>query len=170
MDDAASPLAGLGDEEAAARLRDEGFNEVPAGNRRTVIGILLDVVSEPMFALLLGAAVVYLALGDLKEAVVLAVFASTSVSIALVQEARTERVIESLRHLTSPRALVIRGGVERRIPGREVVRGDRWSRPISDWFWSTGREPHRSSARFASRTRRCGGCSDLPRQSSPQSS
>ena len=77
-----------------------------------------------MFALLLGAAAVYLALGDLKEAVVLLLFASTSVSITIIQETRTERVLESLRDLTSPRALVIRDGVERRIPGREVVRGD----------------------------------------------
>ncbi len=124
MDDAASPLAGLSEPEAAARLRDEGFNELPARHRRTALRILVDVVREPMFALLLGAAAVYLALGDLKEAVVLFAFATTSVSIALIQETRTERVLESLRDLTSPRALVIRGGVERRIPGREVVRGD----------------------------------------------
>jgi len=124
MDDAVSQVADLSEAEAAVRLRDDGFNELPAGNRRTVIRILIDVVREPMFALLLGAALVYLALGDLKEAVVLCVFASTSVSIALIQETRTERVLESLRDLTSPRALVIRGGVERRIPGREVVRGD----------------------------------------------
>ena len=77
-----------------------------------------------MFALLLGAAVIYLALGDLKEAVVLGLFACTSVLIAVVQEARTERVLESLRDLTSPRALVIRGSNEKRIAGAEVVRGD----------------------------------------------
>ena len=84
----------------------------------------MDVLHEPMFALLLGAGAIYLALGDFKEAVVLAVFASTSVSIALIQESRSERVLESLRDLTSPRALVIRDSVERRIPGRELVRDD----------------------------------------------
>ena len=41
-----------------------------------------------------------------------------------MQEARSERVLEALRDLTSPRALVIRDGERRRIPGREVVRGD----------------------------------------------
>ena len=124
MDDATARSAGLSEAEAAARLRDEGFNELPARTRRGAIRIALDILREPMFALLLGAGAVYLALGDLKEAVVLFAFATTSVSIALIQEARTERVLESLRDLTSPRALVIRGSVERRIPGREVVRGD----------------------------------------------
>jgi len=66
-----------------------------------------------MFALLLAAAAIYLVLGDLTEAIVLAVFASTSVLIAVVQEARTERVLESLRDLTSLRAL-----------GRETDRRD----------------------------------------------
>ena len=65
-----------------------------------------------MFAPLLAAAVIYLILGDLTEAVVLSIFACTNVVIAVVQETRTERVLESLRDLTSPRALVIRDGVE----------------------------------------------------------
>ena len=47
-----------------------------------------------------------------------------SVVITAVQETRTERVLEALRDLTSPRALVIRDGVRKRIAGREVVRGD----------------------------------------------
>src|ERR1019366_3960946 len=47
-----------------------------------------------------------------------------SVLITVVQETRTERVLEALRDLTSPRALVIRDGARKRIAGREVVRGD----------------------------------------------
>ena len=77
-----------------------------------------------MLALLLGGGVVYLALGDLKEALILLVFATLSVLITVVQQTRTERVLEALRDLTSPRALVIRDGERKRIAGREVVRGD----------------------------------------------
>lgn len=77
-----------------------------------------------MLALLLGGGVVYLVLGDLKEAVILLAFATMSVLITVVQGTRTERVLESLRDVTSPRALVIRDGERKRIAGREVVRGD----------------------------------------------
>ena len=87
--------------------------------------IALGIVREPMFGLLLAGGLIYLALGDLTEAVVLSVFATISVSIAVVQESRTERVMQALRDLTSPRALVVRNGRRQRIPGREVVRGDR---------------------------------------------
>jgi Ca2+-transporting ATPase len=77
-----------------------------------------------MFALLIGSAALYAVIGDLGEAAILAAFASVSVSIALIQRGRSERVLEALRDLSSPRALVIRDGERRRIPGRDVVRGD----------------------------------------------
>ena len=119
-----TPLTGLSEIEAQARLKSEGFNELPRGERRTVFGIVLEVMREPMLALLLGGGVIYLALGDLQEALILLVFALGSIVITVVQETRTERVLEALRDLTSPRALVIRDGARKRIAGREVVRGD----------------------------------------------
>jgi Ca2+-transporting ATPase len=124
-----SPLSpasvhGLSEEDAQARLKTEGYNELPQPDRRTPLRIVLEVLREPMLALLLGGGAIYLVLGDLKEAIILLVFATMSVLITVVQEARTERVLEALRDLTSPRALVIRGGVRKRIAGREVVRGD----------------------------------------------
>jgi len=115
---------GLSQTEAAARLATEGPNELPQREKRTVLRIFVDVVREPMFALLLGAGAIYLLLGDLGEATILLAFATTSVAITIVQETRSERVLETLRDLTSPRALVIRQGIRKRIPGREVVRGD----------------------------------------------
>jgi Ca2+-transporting ATPase len=120
----AADRAGLPAAEAAERLRREGPNELPRSGRRKLARILRDVLAEPMFGLLLGAGVIYLLLGDRLEAALLLVFASLSVTIAVIQEARSERVLEALRDLTSPRALVIRDGERQRIAGREVVRGD----------------------------------------------
>ncbi|MBR0712864.1 cation-translocating P-type ATPase [Bradyrhizobium liaoningense] len=117
-------FAGLTDQEAQARLKAEGYNELPRHDRRTPLRIVLDVLREPMLALLLGAGFIYLLLGDLKEALILLAFGAMSVVITVVQETRTERVLEALRDLTSPRALVIRNSERRRIAGRDVVRGD----------------------------------------------
>jgi Ca2+-transporting ATPase len=119
-----SPILGLSDVEAAARLRRDGANALPQSQQRGMLRIAAEVMREPMFALLMGAGAVYLLLGELADALTLLVFASLSVVITIVQEARSERVLEALRDLTSPRALVIRQGQRKRIPGREVVRGD----------------------------------------------
>lgn len=115
---------GLTSQEVTSRQAAEGFNELPSAGKRPIGKIIWSVATEPMFSLLLGAGLVYFLIGDLKEAVVLSLFALLSVVIATIQEWRSERVLEALRDLTSPRALVIRDGVPQRIAGKEVVRGD----------------------------------------------
>ncbi len=119
----AAPI-GLSEIEAQRRLAAEGHNELPHSGRRSTLRIVGEVLREPMLALLIAGGVIYFLLGDRTEAGLLLVFASLSVVITVVQEARTERVLEALRDLTSPRALVIRDGVRKRIAGREVARGD----------------------------------------------
>ena len=51
-------------------------------------------------------------------------FVLVVMGITFYQERKTERALESLRDLSSPRALVIRDGVDKRIAGRDVVPGD----------------------------------------------
>ncbi|QDZ27965.1 cation-translocating P-type ATPase [Noviherbaspirillum sp. UKPF54] len=120
----ATDVRGLSGSEAATRLRQSGYNELPSKDRRTVLRIMLEVVREPMFLLLLAAGSVYLALGDRDDALMLLGFVFVSMAITIFQERKTERVLEALRDLSSPRALVIRDGDQIRIPGREVVVGD----------------------------------------------
>ena len=124
MDRGPPATLGLSQEEAHSRLHIEGFNDLPRTGHRSILRIIVEVLREPMFALLLGAGAIYLVLGDHTEALVLLAFAVISISITVVQETRSERVLEALRDMTSPRALVIRDGARKRIPGREVVRGD----------------------------------------------
>jgi len=117
-------LAGLSEAAAAQRLQKEGYNELPAGRKRSVLSIALEVVREPMFLLLVACGLIYLILGDIREALMLLSFVIVVMVITFYQEQRSERALEALRDLSSPRALVVRDGRQRRIPGREVVRDD----------------------------------------------
>ena len=85
------PFSGLSEADAAARQQAEGHNELPQADRRTPFRIAIEVLGEPMLALLLVGGIVYLALGDLKEASILVAFATMSIVITVVQETRTER-------------------------------------------------------------------------------
>ena len=122
--DQASHRTGLSEYEAAERLRSEGLNELPGSRQRSILWIALEVMREPMFLLLVACGVLYLILGEPREALLLLGFVFVVMGITIVQERRTERALEALRDLSSPRALVIRDGERRRIAGREVVRGD----------------------------------------------
>ncbi|KPK90296.1 MAG: ATPase [Deltaproteobacteria bacterium SM23_61] len=117
-------ITGLSGLEAARRLKTEGYNELPPTRQRGIGAIVLEVTREPMFLLLVACGVLYLGVGELREALMLLGFVFVIMAITIYQDRKTERALEALRDLTSPRALVIRGGEQKRIPGREVVRED----------------------------------------------
>ena len=116
-----SALTGLSDAEAAARLQRDGYNELPSARPRSIVAIALEVVREPMFLLLIASGVIYLLLGDPAEAAALLAAVFLVIGITLYQEQKTERALQALRDLSSPRALVVRDGVTKRIAGRDVV-------------------------------------------------
>ncbi len=117
-------LSGLGEEDARARFENEGPNELPTQKKSSLLTIGLEVAREPMFLMLVAAGSLYLLMGEPADALMLLGFVFVVMAITIIQERRTERALEALRDLSSPRALVIRDDVHRRIAGREVVRGD----------------------------------------------
>ncbi|HET7097106.1 MAG TPA: cation-translocating P-type ATPase [Casimicrobiaceae bacterium] len=115
---------GLTSAAASERLARWGHNELPQDRAQKFLANAAQALAEPMFLLLVAAAAIYLALGDRVEAIFLLASVGAILAITIYQQHKTERVLAALRDLSSPRALVIRDGVERRIPGREVVVDD----------------------------------------------
>jgi Ca2+-transporting ATPase len=115
---------GLTAAEARERLAGEGPNTLPSSSRRGLLAIALEVAREPMFLLLAAASAIYLVLGDVQEALVLLASVLVILVITVLQQRKTERALEALRDLSSPRATVVREGVAQRIAGSDVVRGD----------------------------------------------
>ncbi|HEY7726495.1 MAG TPA: cation-translocating P-type ATPase [Anaeromyxobacteraceae bacterium] len=124
MSDSPGDATGLSAAEAAARLAAEGPNELQRDRPASLLSTAIQVLREPMLALLLVAGGIYLLLGDLEEALALLFAIVVVIAITLAQERKTQRALAALRDLTSPRALVVRDGARVRVPGREVVRGD----------------------------------------------
>ena len=124
FDEPVASVAGLSSEEARRRLAADGPNLLPGAERRSTLAIAFEVLREPMFMLLVAAAAIYLLLGDVREALVLAASIVVVAIITVIQERKSERALEALRDLSSPRALVIRDGAVQRIVGADVARGD----------------------------------------------
>ncbi len=115
---------GLSHDEAAAALKSHGMNILPSARPKSAFAIAKQTMREPMFSLLLVCALIYWWLGDHGEAAMLSFAVLFVIVLTFIQERRAERTLEALRDLSSPRAMVIRGGVRIRIAGREVVPGD----------------------------------------------
>ncbi len=117
-------LKGLSQKEALEILQKEGYNELPSSKPKSVFKIALGVVKEPMFLLLVACGTLYLFLGDIQEGFMLLSFVFVIMGIEFYQEKKTEKALDALKDLASPRALVIRDGETIRVPGKEVVKGD----------------------------------------------
>lgn len=120
-----APAAGLSEFEAARRLAGTGPNRLPPPQHRTPLVVLLSVASQPMVLLLLACTVLYALLGNVFDSAALALSVVAVSAISVYQELRTQRVLEALRDLSSPRSTVVRDGVVKRIASQDLVPGDR---------------------------------------------
>ncbi|RYZ74725.1 MAG: cation-translocating P-type ATPase [Lysobacteraceae bacterium] len=116
--------AGLSSTEAARRLLRDGPNLLPQADRGNWLRLLWSVLREPMLLLLLGAAGLYLVLGDPQEAALLGASVSLVIALTVYQERKSERALQALRDLSSPRASVLRDGRARTVAAPELVVGD----------------------------------------------
>ncbi len=115
---------GLSQAEVQAKRTQFGYNELPDKQKKSLLGLVFGIVKEPMIFLLVAIVLVYFALGDRGESIVLSVSVVGIVLIELLQELRTEKALEALRTLANPQCMVIRDGNRTTIPSRELVPGD----------------------------------------------
>jgi 2-dehydropantoate 2-reductase len=116
-------LQGLTSEEAAQKLKKEGYNELSSSKPKNVLQIALGVVKEPMFMLLVACGTLCLLLGDIQEGIMLMGFVFVIMGIEFFQEKKTEKTLDALKDLASPRALVIRDGENKRIMAKILIIG-----------------------------------------------
>lgn len=119
-----SKYQGLSSQKAQEQIAKEGYNELQGKKSRNFWDIIFGVIKEPMFILLVACGTLYMLLGDKEEGVMLLGFVFFIMGIEFYQERKSEKALDALKDLASPRALVIRDGEEKRIAGREVVRED----------------------------------------------
>ncbi len=117
-------ITGLSDGDVGRILKVEGYNELPSLEKQSLFAIMWNILREPMLLLLLSAGIIYLFLGEKSDALMTLFFVFVVAGITLYQERKTERALEALKNLSSPRALVLRDGKQKRVPGREVVKDD----------------------------------------------
>ncbi|WP_114652857.1 cation-translocating P-type ATPase [Polynucleobacter necessarius] len=119
-----SPLQGLNKSEVLQLQAQHGFNGLAVADKKTLFKLLIRILAEPTFALLLLAGSIYLVIGKIDDALILIGFIFISVGITLFQERKSEKAIDVLKELSSPRAIVIRDGITQRVAGKDIVVGD----------------------------------------------
>ncbi len=117
-------MAGLTTAEAK-RLQDEyGKNELTAQKKESFFRKALHIICEPMFLLLIVAAVIYFILGEPRDGAIMLVFVIGVISIDIFQEWKTDKTLNALKDLSSPHIKVLRDGAENEIASADLVPGD----------------------------------------------
>ena len=124
IDLSSEKFRGLTSKQAEEKLKTEGYNLLPSSKPKNFLHIVGSILKEPMFILLVACGSLYMALGDIQEGLMLLGFVFVIMGIEFYQERKTEKALDALKDLASPRALVIRDGVETRIAGKDVVKDD----------------------------------------------
>lgn len=115
---------GLGDAEAAERLKKHGRNELRSKPPKTILQMLKAQIVDPMVLILIGAAAFSAILQEWTEAAVIFVIVIVNAVIGIVQEKKAQSSLEALRNMSAPTARVLRQGEESVIPASELVVGD----------------------------------------------
>jgi P-type Ca2+ transporter type 2C len=101
-----------------------GANALPRPKPPSVLRVALRQFASPLIYILLVAAIVSAAIGDVTDAGFIMAVLALNATIGAVQEFRAERAAEALRSLVVARAHVLRGGEELEVDAEEVVPGD----------------------------------------------
>lgn len=117
-------LMGLTTEEARKRQEEYGKNELTSGKKENFFIKTIHIICEPMFLLLIVAAVIYFILGEPRDGAVMLVFVIGIISIDVIQEWKTDQTLNALKELSAPKVTVIRDGKEITIASIDLVPGD----------------------------------------------
>ena len=115
---------GLSSEEAKKLLYEYGPNELKEGKKKTLFGMFLDQFKDFMIIVLIAAAVIAGALGEVADTIAIVVIVVLNAVIGFVQEYRAEKAMEALKMMAAPTATVLRDGHTSNIPSSDVVPGD----------------------------------------------
>ncbi len=117
-------MTGLSTVEARARLAQCGPNSLPEPRAPSVAAIFLRQFLDPLIYILLAAALVSLASGDIKDACFIGAVLLINGIIGAAQEYSAGQAAAALRRLEQPLAEVIRDGTPQQLSTRDLVPGD----------------------------------------------
>jgi P-type Ca2+ transporter type 2C len=118
------PHYGLSPLEVEQRQREHGFNELESEEEESMVAKFLGQFKDPLIMLLMGSGVISVAMGHTDDAISIAVAITIVVTVAFVQEYRSEKTLEALKELVPPRCHAIRDGVTVEIFAKDLVPGD----------------------------------------------
>ncbi len=115
---------GLSSKEVKTRLEKYGPNQLKESKGRTIWDMFFDQFKEVLVLILLISVIISIFLGEVSDAIVIAVILVLNAILGVVQEFKAEKSLAALKKMTVPDALVMRNGKQTKIKSNQLVPGD----------------------------------------------
>lgn len=117
-------LEGLTSEQVKKLQEHYGKNILVSKKKQNFFSKVIHIILEPMFLLLIIAAIIYFILGEHRDGLIMLVFVIGIISIDVIQEWKTDKTLSALKDLSAPHVIVIRDGEEKKILSEDLVPTD----------------------------------------------
>ena len=117
-------LNGLSSEEAKMRLEKIGENKLISKKKESLFILFLSQLNDVMIYILILASIISAIMGEISDSIIIIIVILINAIIGVVQEYKAEKALESLKKLSTPKAIVKRDGIILEISSKEVVPGD----------------------------------------------
>ncbi|NTW72337.1 MAG: cation-translocating P-type ATPase [Eubacteriaceae bacterium] len=117
-------VSGLSTSEAALRLNETGKNCLTASKKKSVAEKFLAQMKDPMIIVLIVAAMVSGAFGEIPDMVIIFIVVIVNGILGVIQEGKAEKAIEALQKMSSPYSKVRRDNQVVKIKSEDIVPGD----------------------------------------------
>lgn len=118
------PINGLSSAEAKKRLEANGLNKLNSSKNKSLVAKFFAQINDAMIYILIAAAIISAIMGEISDAIIIAIVILINAFIGLIQESKAEKALDALKQLSTPKAIVKRDGELKEIPSEEVVIGD----------------------------------------------
>ncbi|WP_203364670.1 cation-translocating P-type ATPase [Bacillus sp. REN10] len=130
---------GLSSQEVQSRLKRDGYNEIEDKEKVPTWKLFLETFKDPMVVVLLAAAGIQIAIGEVVESMIIFLVLLINSVISVVQTRKAESSLEALRDMSAPTAKVIRDGIKQTVVAKELVQGDIVFLEAGDYVPADGR-------------------------------
>ncbi|EOH97946.1 cation-translocating P-type ATPase [Enterococcus pallens] len=115
---------GLTTDQVNKQLAEYGKNQLEQKQKEPFYLKVFHIILEPMFLLLVVAALIYFFLGEPKDGLIMLTFVAVIIAIEVVQEWKTDQTLNALKDLSAPKVKVIRNKQTVEILSEDLVPGD----------------------------------------------
>ncbi|WP_272507348.1 calcium-translocating P-type ATPase, PMCA-type [Clostridium aestuarii] len=117
-------IKGLSTEEVINRSKKYGLNKLVSGKKQTILQMFWTQINDIMIYILIAAAIVSAAVGEVSDAIIIAIIIVLNAVIGIIQESKAEKSLEALKNLSTPKAVVKRDGELKEVSSEKIVPGD----------------------------------------------